>query len=186
MRRKLHFSKLTYATEHETYKQRGRIHGQAVRPPVHLGEVAICSNSEYVVLRAKSAAKRWKPKGWVGSCGLVSNVPIWELFLAELKREGHEFSWIKMPFHVTIGGNNEADRTASIGLCVHPLYPFHQTQHKEATVASTPSASQTSWDGLGHTIDRRHCPKTRFFCSLTAPYTTRFRTCNCPFHYIMP
>ena len=102
------------------------------------GKLAICSDSEYVLLGAKGAAKRWKIKGWVGSCGLVSNIPIWELFLAELEREGRKILWIKVPSHVTITGNNEADRLTKIGLHAHPLYPFHQTPHKEATVASTP------------------------------------------------
>ena len=77
-------------------------------------------------------------KGWVGSYGLVSNIPIWELFLAEQEREGHENFSIKLPSHITIGCNNEADRLAKIGLHAHPLYRCHQTPLQEATVAITP------------------------------------------------
>eukprot|EP00670_Eutreptiella_braarudii_P017476 CAMPEP_0174349448 /NCGR_PEP_ID=MMETSP0811_2-20130205/6181_1 /TAXON_ID=73025 ORGANISM="Eutreptiella gymnastica-like, Strain CCMP1594" /NCGR_SAMPLE_ID=MMETSP0811_2 /ASSEMBLY_ACC=CAM_ASM_000667 /LENGTH=305 /DNA_ID=CAMNT_0015476833 /DNA_START=215 /DNA_END=1132 /DNA_ORIENTATION=+ len=103
-----------------------------------VGKIAICSDSEYVLLGVKGAAKRWKIKGWVGSCGPVSNVPIWEMILTELEREGRELVWIKVPSHVTVEGNNEADRLASVGLHVHPLYPFSNTPHKEAFVPCTP------------------------------------------------
>ena len=100
-------------------------------------------------------------KGWVGSYGLVSNIPIWELFLAEQEREGHENFSIKVPSHVTIGCNNEADHLAKIGLHAHPLYPCHQTPPQGATVAITPpTPSQTGQDRPGHTTDHRYCPKT--------------------------
>ena len=102
------------------------------------GKVTICSDSEYVLLRVCGAAKRWKVKGWVGSCGPVSNVPIWEEVLLELDRNKREFVWIKVPSHVTVEGNNEADRLASIGLHSHPLYPFNPAPHKEATHFGTP------------------------------------------------
>ena len=42
------------------------------------GKVAICSDSEYGLLGVRGAAKRWKIKGWVGSCGPVSNICVWE------------------------------------------------------------------------------------------------------------
>ena len=40
------------------------------------GKVAICSDSKYVPLGIRGAAKRWRVKGWVGSCGPVNNVHI--------------------------------------------------------------------------------------------------------------
>ena len=101
--------------------------------PTH-GKVAICSDSEYVLLGVRGAAK-----AWVGSCGPVSNVPIWEEVLLELDRNERELVWIKVPSHVTVEGNNEADRLASVGLHSHPLYPFNPTPHKnEATQFGTP------------------------------------------------
>ena len=63
-----------------------------------------------------TAAQRWKIKGWVGSCGPVSNVPIWEMVLSELAREGGEVIWIKVPSHITVDANNAADLLASVGL----------------------------------------------------------------------
>ena len=55
---------------------------------LHLtGKVATCSDSEHVVLVCvQGAAKRWKMRGWPGSCGPVSNAPIWEMILNELER----------------------------------------------------------------------------------------------------
>ena len=109
----------------------------ALRLHTH-GKVTICSDSEYVLLGVRGAAKRWKVKGWMGSCGPVSNVPIWEEVLQELDRNERELVWIKFPSHVTVDGNNEADRLASVGLHSHPLYPFNPTPHKEATQFCTP------------------------------------------------
>ena len=60
------------------------------------------------------------------------------MILTELEREGRELVWIKVPSHVTVEGNNEADRLASVGLHMHPLYPFSNTLHKEAVVPCTP------------------------------------------------
>ena len=50
------------------------------------GKIATCSDSEYVLLGVRGAAKCWKIKGWVGLCGPVSNVPIWGMLLSELNR----------------------------------------------------------------------------------------------------
>ena len=103
-----------------------------------MGKIAVCSDYEYVLLGVRGAAKGWKIKGWVGSCGPVSNVPIWELILSELEREGREILWIKVPSHVTIEGNNETDRLASVGRHAHPLYP-HTTQRSHCAKHTTSS-----------------------------------------------
>ena len=111
---------------------------RALRLHTH-GKIAICSDCEYVLLGVCGAAKRWNVKGWVGSCRPVSNVPIREEVLLELDRNEHELVWIKVPSHITVEGNNEADRLASVGLHSHPLYPFNPTPHKkEATQFCTP------------------------------------------------
>ena len=53
-------------------------------------------------LGVRGAAKRWKIKGWVVSCGPVSNVPIWEMLLLELGREGRKVVWIKVLCRYTL------------------------------------------------------------------------------------
>ena len=54
------------------------------------GKIAICSGSEYVLLGVRGAAKRWKIKGWVGSCGRIGDVSLWGMLLSQLDREGRE------------------------------------------------------------------------------------------------
>ena len=103
------------------------------------GKIAICSDSEYLLRGACGAPKRWRVKGWVGSCGPVSNVRIWKDLLLKLDTNERELVCIKVPSHVTMEGNNEADRLASFGLHSHPLYPFNPTPHKETAQFCTPS-----------------------------------------------
>ena len=78
----------------------------------------------------------------VGSCAPVSNIPIWEMMLSDVEREGHEVLWVKVPSHVTVEGTNEVDRIASVSLQMHPLYPFmypfSNKPHKEAFATCTP------------------------------------------------
>ena len=59
--------------------------------------------------------------------------------LLEVDRNEREIVWIKVPSHVTVEGNDEADRLAAVGVHSHPLYPFNPTPHiKEATRLCTP------------------------------------------------
>ena len=103
------------------------------------GKIAICSDSAYVLLGVHGAAKRWKIRGWTGSCGPVSNVPIWEEVLSELDKPHRMLKWIKVPSHVTVEGNNEADRLAALGLRSHLLYPLQHTLQKTTVdVSFTP------------------------------------------------
>ena len=60
-----------------------------------------------------------------------------------LEREGREVIRIKVPSYVTVEGNTEADRRASVGLHSHPLYPFCHTPHKEAIVPCAPPHKRT-------------------------------------------
>ena len=77
-----------------------------------------------------TAAQRWKIKGWVGSCGPVSNVPIWKMVLSELARDGGEVIWIKVPSRITVDENNAADRLASVGLPMHGLCLYISIKRK--------------------------------------------------------
>ena len=63
---------------------------------------------------------------------------MWEMLLTELQRKGREIIWIKVPSHVTIEGNDEADSLAAVGLHAHPVHPFHQTPRKEAMLTKPP------------------------------------------------
>ena len=104
------------------------------------GDVAICTDSQYVVLGATGAARRWRLHGWIGSCGPVSNVPLWEQLVAALDENPRTVHWVKVPSHVTIEGNNEADRLADQGRQLHPRFPHPRTPSLLLSVAGTPRA----------------------------------------------
>ena len=88
---------------------------------------AFCSDSSDAILGVGGAAKRWKLRGWKGSCGLVANVSIWELLLDELNQLGKTVKWIKISSHVSVEGNKEADRLADLGRPSSPLNPVLST-----------------------------------------------------------
>ena len=98
------------------------------------GKVAICTDSEYVFLGATGAARRWKLRGWTGSSGPVSNVPLWELLLDTLSAHTGSIKFIKVPSHVDILGNNEADRLAEQGRLSHPRCPVLKTPSRDFTM----------------------------------------------------
>ena len=104
------------------------------------GDIAICTDSQYVVLGATGVARRWRLRGWIGSCGPVSNVPLWEQLLAALDENPRTVHWVKVPSHVTIKGNNEADRLADQGRQLHPRFPHPRTPSLLLSVAGTPCA----------------------------------------------
>ena len=106
----------------------------------HTGDIALCTDSQYVILGASGAARRWRLRGWVGSSGPVSNVPLWEQLLMELDNNSRTVHWIKVPSHVTIEGNNEADRLAHQGRQLHPRYPHPRTPQLQLCHTGTPAA----------------------------------------------
>ena len=95
------------------------------------GKVAICTDSEYVFLGTRGAARRWKLRGWTGSSGPVSNVLLWELLLDTLSAHTGSMKFIKVPSHVDILGNNEADRLADQGRLSHPRCPVLKTPSRD-------------------------------------------------------
>ena len=97
------------------------------------GRYAFCSDSSYVILGASGVAKRWKIRGWKGSCGPVANVAIWEELLHELDQPGKTIRWVKVPSHVSVEGNNEADRPADLGRLSSPLHPVLSTPNSVAS-----------------------------------------------------
>ena len=106
----------------------------------HTGDIALCTDSQYVILGASGAARRWRLRGWVGSSGPVSIVPLWEQLLMELDNNSRTVHWIKVPSHVTIEGNNEADRLADQGRQLHPRYPHPSTPQLQLCHTGTPAA----------------------------------------------
>ena len=97
------------------------------------GKIAICTDSEYVFLGATGAARWWKLRGWTGSSGPVSNVPLRELLLDTLSTHTASIKFIKVPSHVEILGNNEADHLANQGRLSHPRCPVLTTRSRDFT-----------------------------------------------------
>ena len=103
-------------------------------------KVAICTNSQYVILGTSGATHHLKIKGWVGSCGPVSSVPLSDQLLVELDNTNRVVHWAKVPSHVTIDGNNEADHLAEQGCFMHPKIPRLCTPKSNFSTFSTPRA----------------------------------------------
>ena len=84
-------------------------------------------DSSYVHLGATGAARRWDVRSWVGSAGTrVSNVTLWEELLVEPDKPGRPIVWVKIPSHVGIQGNTQAELPANAGRLASPLYPSRQ------------------------------------------------------------
>jgi len=87
-------------------------------------KIAICTASSYVYGGAAGSARRWKVRGWKNTKGaVVPNTALWEALIDELDRQGRVVEWVKIPSHVGIEGNVEADRLANVGGESSPLYP---------------------------------------------------------------
>ena len=77
----------------------------ALRLHANEPKVAICTDSVHVLKGAKGAALRWQARGWVGSAGPVSNVPLWKELLQYLDSTFQDILWVKVPSHVNVEGN---------------------------------------------------------------------------------
>ena len=87
-------------------------------------KIAICTDSSYVYGGGTGSARRWKVRGWKNANGAaVPHFALWDLLITELDRPLREVQWVKIPSHVGIGGNVEADRLANLGRESSPLYP---------------------------------------------------------------
>ena len=60
-----------------------------------------------------------------------SDVPLWELLLDTLSAHTGSIKFIKVPSHVDILGNNEADRLADQGRLSHPRCPVLKTPSRD-------------------------------------------------------
>ena len=86
-----------------------------------IGKVVVCTVSSLVHLGATRKAKKWALNNWVGSRGPHSNMELWKELLPELESSRRTVEWIKVPSHVGIQGNKEADSLAEDGRLNNPL-----------------------------------------------------------------
>ena len=75
-------------------------------------KIAICTDSSLVYLGATGKAKKWALNNWVGPRGPLSNVEFWKDLLHELDSPLRIVKWVKVPSHVGMWGNEEADFTS--------------------------------------------------------------------------
>ena len=79
----------------------------------------------------------------------MANVPLWEQLLSELGERGKEIIWVEVPSHVTVEGNNEADRLADLGRLASPLTPVSHTPTKivgpDTPCAAPPPAKKSTF-----------------------------------------
>ena len=101
----------------------------AVQRHANHPKIALCADSEFVLLGVKGAARRWKINSWRGSSGPVSNVPLWEEILQFLDDTFQKIKCVKVPSHVNVMGNEQANTLANQGRVSNPLYPMKGTPH---------------------------------------------------------
>ena len=61
--------------------------------------------------------------GQRGSSSKVACVDVWQTLLQELSNPDKEILWVKVPSHVDVPGNEEADKLSKVGRMSHPLFP---------------------------------------------------------------
>jgi len=87
-------------------------------------KVAIRTDSFYIYGGAAGSARCWKVRGWKNTKGaVVPNTALCEAPTDELDRQDRVVESVRIPSHVGIEGNVEADRLANLGRESSPLYP---------------------------------------------------------------
>ena len=92
------------------------------------------------------------------------NVPPWEVLLETLSTHHGSVKFVKVPSHVNIIKNNEAERVAGQGRLSHPLCPVLQTPAHQDWSHETPTPQKTAMSVL-------HTPLVSFHS--TTFYTTK-------------
>ena len=84
-------------------------------------KMAICTDCSLVFLGATGKARKWALNNGVGPQRRLTNVDLWKELLMELDSQQREVTWVGVPSHVGIQGNEEADSRAEIGRLSSPL-----------------------------------------------------------------
>ena len=123
-------------------------------------KIAICTDCEYVLLGAQGVAKRWQCRGWRGSSAKVACVDLWPTLKQELSNPDREILWVKVPSHVDVPGNEEADRLSKVGRMSHPLFPAKATPALQViTTPATPKVKKAKHEPLPEDPDTPLLPK---------------------------
>ena len=74
----------------------------------------------------------------------------------ELSNPDREILWVKVPSHVDVPGNQEADRLSKVGRMSHPLFPTKATPALQViTTPATPKVKKAKHASL---LDAPHTP----------------------------
>ena len=80
----------------------------------------------------------------MGSAGPVSNIPLWKELLQLLDSTFQDILWVKVPSHVNVEGNEQADTLANNGRLNNPLYPARKTPRVQAAGQRAKRARQVA------------------------------------------
>ena len=101
-------------------------------------KLAILTDSQYPQLEATGRAQHWRSKGWTTTSGkLQVHVPVWEMLLQEMAKQGREVWWEHVPAHVNVHGNEVANGLEMEGMCWSPLWSQQVTQQSSSGSEST-------------------------------------------------
>ena len=141
--------------------------------------IALCIDSAYVILGAQGATQRWKSRGWRGSSGRVACIELWEELLQDISQRNREILWVKVPSHVDIPSNEEADRLSNVGRMYHPKYPTHTTPARRSLLHRAPRKQKELnskrmimlhkhhlYLRCSISLFSPHCPPTRLRCHM--------------------
>ena len=82
----------------------------------------IFGDSKNVLDGVKGEAYKWRRNGWCGPKGPGPNSMLWEALLRVIDSTPHLIKWAWSPSHQGIPRNEQADRLAKKGRCMHPHY----------------------------------------------------------------
>ena len=101
---------------------------------------------------------------WRGSSGKVACIDLWQSLLQQLSNPNREILWVKVPSHVDVPSNEEADRLSKVGRMSHPLFPTKATPALQIISASaTPKVKKAKHEPSPDAPHTPLLPKTLDF-----------------------